>query len=262
MRIARARLTFADGSTPNLKRLPSRERIELAEFYGVRTDSEFVRKEPDEMRTENTQEAHGKRFAACPPQPQPQPQPQPNDERRSITASVAVAELRSESAVVEPPRTKPATPTGPVAVPRKPMEPDRPPGRGERLAGMLHGYLAMSGTPYHRPATKPPDTAIAAKCLAACGNADMADVAGYLRELFQSGKSPRHEAGPKGYAWFPPVLASQFGDPGVPVIRPEPNPPTAAELAELEVRMAAEGLRVDPTGRVVPLPPSEARAHA
>ena len=83
--------------------------------------------------------------------------------------------------------------------------------RIQEMRQVLHGYMAMSGTPHERK-VKPPDDSIVVRCLVAIGNAEVNQAGAYLRKLFtESEQSPRHASGPKGYGWFLPVLKEYRG---------------------------------------------------
>jgi hypothetical protein len=78
------------------------------------------------------------------------------------------------------------------------------------MQNLLHSYMAMRGTATERLTVAQPDDGVVLQCLTAIGDTPLEHVDAVLRELFRD-QSPRHPNGPKGYAWFPKVLAGRFG---------------------------------------------------
>ncbi len=219
-KLLKDRKRFANGELPNLSKYGKDARAKIiADYDGepptvreMRTTSEPAQPAHDAHGAPNalSRARHGRAS-----RPEPEPEPETN-----VCASGEISDSQISPFVRSSPpaeEEKPSRPSGPIAVPRKPMEPPHASTRKitlERIAAMrnaLHGYMAMQGTSYERQVGLP-DDAIVLRCLEATGYASHEAVFRALRDLWNSDQSPRHPNGPKSYAWFPAVLGVRFRD--------------------------------------------------
>jgi len=229
MKLARARLFFADGRTPKFGRLPTHERRAAEQFYAESTtppdngspvqeslitedvekpdNSYGVPTNPETVHTDQENVSTACIRRAGPPRPAP---PRPVIEVLS-TAAKGGTTPKNFSPPIEPkPLMEPAPKTGGLKAVPKPHRSPTAEADFERERELREfARVALETYPGAQVLFGPPDEVVIGKCLALCRNRSLPEnevLAMALRSMAHAHKKPS-----SSWMWFPTVIEKYLG---------------------------------------------------